>query len=446
VETSVGDWVGAQLTRSAKNLEGVEPKPLTPADEKRLTALEKEHGVRAAAPKGKARGDAELLAMVYAAPADDQPRLVFADALTERGDERGEFISLQVARARGQGTAAQLARERELSADRKRSTGWALPLSNGGDFNFSRGFPSKVTVKPATAKKVVGEPAWATVHALHGLLRVAVKTAVELLDHPVAVQLRDVEFLGPNLLDALAVKPRSWARVGVTVVPPAEQLASWSAVESLSFVPEDRTLVAGAFAALPKLRTLDATVDSFAPGAFESLSQLESLSVHLPREGVVPGDLFAPLTKLRTLSLSANGALAAPRLSHLKLESLSLYGWHMTQAEAAAVVKECPSLTRLELSGPFWLKQLDAALELIAGTQVKELRVQREGCSYSVRDGALELTSSYQATPEQFEAGLKRGLVKSVRFGESIHDGDPLQWRRPDAEQLAFAEKLGSML
>lgn len=42
----------------------------------------------------------ELLLKVIAAPDEDEPRLVYADVLQERGDERGEFIPLQCALAR----------------------------------------------------------------------------------------------------------------------------------------------------------------------------------------------------------------------------------------------------------------------------------------------------------------------------------------------------------
>lgn len=43
---------------------------------------------------------AAFLAAVVAAPADDLPRLVYADWLDERGDPRGEFIRVQVELAR----------------------------------------------------------------------------------------------------------------------------------------------------------------------------------------------------------------------------------------------------------------------------------------------------------------------------------------------------------
>ena len=44
--------------------------------------------------------DDALLAAIYADPDDDAPRHVLADALIDRGDPRGEFISMQLARGR----------------------------------------------------------------------------------------------------------------------------------------------------------------------------------------------------------------------------------------------------------------------------------------------------------------------------------------------------------
>ena len=52
-----------------------------------------------------------LLDAIYAAPHDLAPRLVYADFLQDRGDPRGELITLQLQPNR---TEAQLARETEL--------------------------------------------------------------------------------------------------------------------------------------------------------------------------------------------------------------------------------------------------------------------------------------------------------------------------------------------
>jgi uncharacterized protein (TIGR02996 family) len=77
---------------------------------------------------------AEFLAAVIAAPDDDLPRLVMADALDERGDPLGEFIRVQVALAacwfcRGQ-PESQWHRCPECRANRRREE----ELFKGGGF------------------------------------------------------------------------------------------------------------------------------------------------------------------------------------------------------------------------------------------------------------------------------------------------------------------------
>ncbi len=71
-------------------------------------------------------GDA-LLAAIYASPADDAPRGVYADWLTAHGDPRGEFIALQLARAAGTLTPAGARREHALLMKHWRT--WLGPLA-----------------------------------------------------------------------------------------------------------------------------------------------------------------------------------------------------------------------------------------------------------------------------------------------------------------------------
>jgi uncharacterized protein (TIGR02996 family) len=87
----------------------------------------------------------ELLLRVLAAPDDDEPRLVYADGLQEKGDPRGEFIPLQCALARPEARAdpaqfaAMRAREGELlSAHADEWTALAIPFE--GTATFRRGF------------------------------------------------------------------------------------------------------------------------------------------------------------------------------------------------------------------------------------------------------------------------------------------------------------------
>lgn len=86
-----------------------------------------------------------LLAEVLAAPHDDGPREVLADYLLERQDPRGEFITLQLAAARGAGTAKGLQRMGSLL--RRHEAEWLGPLAlvlSGREFR--RGFLDAATV------------------------------------------------------------------------------------------------------------------------------------------------------------------------------------------------------------------------------------------------------------------------------------------------------------
>ncbi len=65
----------------------------------------------------RTRAGEDLLARIQANPADDGLRSVWADSLLERGDPRGEFVTLQLARRRGEATEAQRKREAQLVAE-----------------------------------------------------------------------------------------------------------------------------------------------------------------------------------------------------------------------------------------------------------------------------------------------------------------------------------------
>ena len=84
--------------------------------------------------------DAALLAAIRAAPADDAPRLVYADWLDEHGrPERAAFIRVQCELART-GDPALRRREAELLAAHHDALAGPL-LAPGFRFRFARGFP-----------------------------------------------------------------------------------------------------------------------------------------------------------------------------------------------------------------------------------------------------------------------------------------------------------------
>jgi uncharacterized protein (TIGR02996 family) len=124
---------------------------------------------------GGERDDGALLAAVWAAPADDAPRLVYADSLTELGDPRGEFITLQ---CKPKLAAADKKRARELQD--KHAKKWLGPLEiailDSRPVSFERGFPAKATIcahwgsspkddsspREKAIRKLMDHPAWST--------------------------------------------------------------------------------------------------------------------------------------------------------------------------------------------------------------------------------------------------------------------------------------------
>ncbi|MEO8704713.1 MAG: TIGR02996 domain-containing protein [Kofleriaceae bacterium] len=122
---------------------------------------------------GDRRAADSLLAEIYANPADDGPRLVYADVLTKQGDPRGELIVLQIERG------ARKPGKRELELLRQYGKAWLgelAPVLSWGKGNsgteFRRGFLAKADIILSVGKKlrpILKHPAWATVEEIEGL-------------------------------------------------------------------------------------------------------------------------------------------------------------------------------------------------------------------------------------------------------------------------------------
>jgi uncharacterized protein (TIGR02996 family) len=100
----------------------------------------------------------ELLAAILEAPDDDSPRLVYADALLERGDPRGELIQIQCALAKRRAAGERIEHEDPLA---KRNRGllakhekdWLVPIrAHLRSWTWSRGF---VEVVDADGEKFI---------------------------------------------------------------------------------------------------------------------------------------------------------------------------------------------------------------------------------------------------------------------------------------------------
>lgn len=85
-----------------------------------------------------------LLAEIYAAPDDDGPRSVYADALIERGDPRGTFIALQLARVRDR---RPLPSTEEQALLDEHWLAWGSPSRWSEAVAFERGFVSRFTLR-----------------------------------------------------------------------------------------------------------------------------------------------------------------------------------------------------------------------------------------------------------------------------------------------------------
>jgi uncharacterized protein (TIGR02996 family) len=124
------------------------------------------------ATRTSAADGAELLERIHAAPEDDAARLVYADWLTERGDPRGELITLQVLDASGQASDAQHTRMRSLV--RKHKDAWLGPRLAAvlRGVEFERGFlavaelAQNASATPDGWKEAAADPALATLREL----------------------------------------------------------------------------------------------------------------------------------------------------------------------------------------------------------------------------------------------------------------------------------------
>lgn len=124
--------------------------------ERRLVA-EMDERVAALAAEQRAASDAtaDMIAgfveTIVACPDDDEPRMVFADWLTERGDPMGEYIALSVALARGKKVKVRL--RKHETEHRKRLIGALGGLIGGNyDIELGRGFLRKLRINPSNAK------------------------------------------------------------------------------------------------------------------------------------------------------------------------------------------------------------------------------------------------------------------------------------------------------
>jgi uncharacterized protein (TIGR02996 family) len=279
-------------------------------------------------------GLSELLADVLAHPDDDAPRLVYADALTQAGDPRGELIAVQCAIAGGDHRPELARREIELLRDH----GDAFALGDDIVCEFHRGFVDRVFVPSETMLERVDE-----LFAREPIRHVSLDVPDQATAHRHARELATVNWpAGMRHLDF-------WPGLDtedIVQIAESPHLANLATIRFPGHSAGDDALVALARASLPRLEELDFDLGPFPFTSYGSL-------------GVLAVAASASLPALRGLSLPGHGdcefvpgleTLAHSRL-FAKLERLRLsYNQNLGDA-FAAVVGGAEGPTSLDFTG-----------------------------------------------------------------------------------------------
>lgn len=211
---------------------------------------------RAPSARKRERADVALLAAVQADLADDAARLVYADALLEQGDVRGEHIILQLERAR---TGAPPS-PRELTLERTNGRAWAGPSAAWlTSLRHERGFlvAGAHAGRGATiAPEAADDPVWLTVEELDVAKG---SDVVPFLSGPMLRSLRKVT--GLLAQDLVRITGRDLHHVGLRRVdiPPSRvitALAKHRHLETLELASAEPELMMLAAARLPHLKTI----------------------------------------------------------------------------------------------------------------------------------------------------------------------------------------------
>ncbi|MFO0551240.1 MAG: TIGR02996 domain-containing protein [Polyangiaceae bacterium] len=112
----------ARIKSSIATLHAREPVTLAEAELAVVVAIEAHFATDVHRASQKSRGEAEMLAEIYARPDDLALRQVFADFLVERGDPRGEHIAIGLARREGRADAAALRKQAAIA--KKHGASW----------------------------------------------------------------------------------------------------------------------------------------------------------------------------------------------------------------------------------------------------------------------------------------------------------------------------------
>lgn len=324
----------------------------------------------------------QLFAAIVAAPADDRPRLVYADALTEADDPRGEFIAIQcrLASGRVKGAAAQALKTREEELLDAHRVEWFGPLEK-----------------------------WLRANDSYGLSQLKVQRGF--------VSQCRVQLTAPETLKVLFEKAplieRLQLRGGVTAIePPLEQLthldAEGDCAASMAKFLNRRPL--------PNLRQLALKFGDLSTRAL-LLAGYAGLAVLEVERGAAVSKLTLPSSLER---LSWSGPLASLDASLPTLRSVYL-GTAPNPKVVDALVRLAPQLESLGVTGPLlglqpllrveWpkLKHLDLSNISLGPAGAKLIAALRAPALES-----LDVTNT-RLKPEGAWAVLRSPLMKTLR-------------------------------
>lgn len=343
------------------------------------------------------------LEAVYADPVDDAKRAACAAALTANGDLRGEFITLQLERARAQAENVPVAPEkvaREVALAKKHAKDWIGALANvtvRSSLVFEKGFLAAATFKAKKASDVtaaVGAPEWSTVRVLTRAGFNAVPP--EIIAHPV---LRSLVTVGIDL-----------AYAGVSLRPAAEN-------ESTRMTPS-------AACDPVSLATAAAIMDGPEPRA------LESLGIYREHSEVLTDAIAASFSQAR----------AVPHLRHIELALTSppaayrwFYGSPLARRVETAIFVLDDFATGACALGP-WLEELSetrVSIDFVLAHVGLALRFSRDAAgSPSVLDVHLRPTTTHPraigSTLAWLLADVPRDALTAVRVHDALADPAPV--------------------
>lgn len=190
-------------------------------------------------PRPAEHDDEDYIAAIRANPSDDAPRLVYADALLERGDLRGEHMILSVEAFRNPGS--RLKRDRMEALVRDHEATWLGPLSYVTRSRlWRRGFLCHAELtrrERGVVAPAVGDPRWWSIEKLDA-------RSAFLADQDIASIIAGAQFdnlddlyVEAGVLALLAQEGDSWAPHILHVSPggdlPDQALAQVAAIPKL---------------------------------------------------------------------------------------------------------------------------------------------------------------------------------------------------------------------